>query len=72
MKDDNLKRRTIEIVIKAGEILRRHYHSKEMKINYKGSIDLVTQADFDVESFIVNSLEKLTGIRCFAEESHKI
>ncbi len=72
MKDDNLKRRTIEIVIKAGEILRRHYHSKEMKIDYKGNIDLVTQADFDVESFIVNSLEKLTGIRCFAEESHKI
>ena len=39
----------------AGQILLRHF-GQRLKVDYKGVVDLVTQADQESETFLVNSL----------------
>lgn len=59
------------IAIVAGNSLRDSYH-RPRKIDYKGDIDLVTQADRDAEATIVAALrERFPSHAILAEESAK-
>lgn len=62
----------LEIVLKAGEILKRYYGGL-FEINHKGTIDLVTTADIEVEKYIKETLsQKFPEIPFIGEEGSSI
>ncbi len=59
----------IEAALAGGAILRSYY-GRELSVNYKGALDLVTQADTKSESVILEILRKrLPNVSILAEES---
>lgn len=61
MTDNNLETTleiTIQIILEAGNILLRGYHSTSYEDTKTSDIDLVTQTDRDAEAYIVNELTR--------------
>ena len=54
---ERLKRVGIAAAFKAGTVLRSHY-GRISKIDKKGSIDLVTEADTESEKVIIETIQK--------------
>lgn len=61
-----------ELARTAGEILRQGYNT-EHYISFKGAIDLVTEADYASESFLLHQIgSRFPGGHIFTEESGEI
>ncbi|MCK6581942.1 MAG: inositol monophosphatase [Anaerolineales bacterium] len=61
-----------KLALEAGAILREGYN-KEHTVHYKGTIDLVTEADHASEAFLLREIKaKFPGGHIFAEESGNI
>lgn len=61
----------LDVVLASGAIVRDH-HSRPRKIRRKGRIDLVTETDLAVESYLKDHLSNvLPGVSFIAEESAK-
>ncbi|MFN4196819.1 MAG: inositol monophosphatase family protein [Caldimicrobium sp.] len=60
------------IVVKTGGAILKNYYSKSFEINHKGTIDLVTTADLEVEKALKKELNtKYPHIPVIGEESTK-
>lgn len=69
MEKDSLLRELVAIVRKSGEIVRQQWR-EERHVRHKGRVDLVTQTDLAVESFLMERLATLApGVGFLAEES---
>jgi myo-inositol-1(or 4)-monophosphatase len=64
-----------DLTRRAGEILRAGYHPRpgfgnHLQIDYKGEIDLVTEVDRQIETFLLGEIQKrFPGHRAISEES---
>ena len=72
MELSRIKDKARKAVLEAGSRLRDFYYRTSLKVSYKGAIDLVTEADFNVEAFLLEELETKTGLKCIAEETRGI
>lgn len=69
MERDSLLEELVAIVRKSGDIVRRQWR-EERRVRHKGRVDLVTQTDLAVESFLKERLAALApGVDFLAEES---
>lgn len=66
---ESLLRELVAVVRESGDIIRRQWR-EERQVRHKGRVDLVTQTDLAVESFLKERLAALTpGVGFLAEES---
>lgn len=60
----------IELSKSAGEILKKYFYSGEFTVESKGGVDFLTQADKEVDTFLLNNLKKkFQGSSFFTEET---
>jgi len=53
------EKEVIEIVLRAGEILKKHFVSDNLDSYDKGGVDFATEADREVDSFLSGELKRL-------------
>lgn len=60
----------LDLLPRAGHILRRYFHSENLSKKKKGELDFVTEADLAVDAFIKKELEKFSSdIPILSEET---
>ena len=55
---NSIMKRCVDIVLQSGEIVREHWRQPS-NVRHKGSIDLVTETDLTVETFLKEKLADL-------------
>lgn len=62
----------LNLLPRAGQILRRYFHSEDLESKKKGTIDVVTAADLAVDKFLIANLPQICGeIPILTEETAK-
>ncbi len=70
---NKIEKFAISTVKKAGQILLEYYQQNEIKTKRKSTNEIVTQADVDIEKFIIQNIEKyFPEHSIFSEEKGKI
>ena len=60
----------LDLMPRAGQVLRSHFHSFKLSKTKKGKLDFVTEADLQVDEFLRHELsEEFPGVRILTEET---
>lgn len=59
MELNRIKENLVNIVLEAGEILKKYYYSDDLVSYQKEGVDFTTEADREVDSFLIKKLKEL-------------
>jgi myo-inositol-1(or 4)-monophosphatase len=59
MELNNVKENVVNIVLEAGEILKKYFYSDSLTVYQKEGVDFTTEADREVDTFLIKRLKEL-------------